>query len=354
MKIDVDMVDLAIFDMLKDYAHAPVCKKMQDDGKNYFSVPYKKVLEELPLLPIKTPDGVYRRYKKLELAGLIEMHENNARMAMVWFSWGRNYSKMIHATPGYKSEGSDIEQGEPSDEKPYPPRMKNRTPSDEKPTHTKPFPIPYPIPLDNTVAAKPPNPEEWEGFEVVEEIEIEKTPIIPLKAKKEKTPPGSARSPNKEKEDPWTKTTAALFDRVASEEGAVDAFNWAINAGRDFKALKSIRDALQKDMQAKLNHEPTDAEMQVGFEYLFRYGYRYLAGIAKERGGAVQFSPLTIKNCYNQIIGYAKANNGRNPKEPINKATRQHDELADYVAERRRASIVRLYSEQVADLASAQ
>lgn len=202
--------------------------------------------------------------------------------------------------------------------------------------------------------ADAPNAAEWEDFELVEEIEIEKTPIIPIKAKKEKTPPNSARPPKKEKEAPWTKTTAALFDRVASEEGAVDAFNWTINAGRDFKALKSIRDALQKDMQAKLNHEPTDAEMQVGFEYLFRYGYRYLAGIAKERGGAVQFSPLTIKNCYNQIIGYAKANNGRNPKEPTNKATRQHDELADYVAERRRASIIRLYADPVADVASGQ
>ena len=189
-------------------------------------------------------------------------------------------------------------------------------------------------------------------FELVEEIEI---PSEPEPRVSGKTASRRARKSQKENTiDPWTKTTAALFDRVASEEGAVDAFNWSINAGRDFKALKSIRDALQKDMQAKLNHEPTDAEMQVGFEYLFRYGYRYLAGIAKERGGAVQFSPLTIKNCYNQIIGYAKANNGRNPKEPTNKATRQHDELADYVAERRRASIIRLYADPVADVASGQ
>ena len=137
--LEVDMIDLAVFDMLKDYTPCAACKKMQDGEKQYFSVPYKKVLSELPLLPIKTSDGLYRRFKKLEQAGILEMHPENAKMAMVWFAWGRNFQALsFDNTPGYKSEGMEQTPGFISD----PPRMENRPPSDEYPTYTIPYPIP--------------------------------------------------------------------------------------------------------------------------------------------------------------------------------------------------------------------
>lgn len=132
LKLDVDMIDLAIFDMLKDFSGSTACKKMQDNNRNYFSVPYRKVLDELPLLPITKPDGVYRRFKKLEAAGVLEMHPDNAKLSMVWFSWGRNYDKMISSyTPGLKTEGSEIKQDTPG--------LKTDPPSDLKPTHNNTF-----------------------------------------------------------------------------------------------------------------------------------------------------------------------------------------------------------------------
>ena len=137
MKLEVDIIDLAIFDMLKDYTPSPACKKMQENGQQYFRVPYKKVLEELPLLPVKT-DALYRRFKKLESAGLIQMHPDNAKLSMVWFMWGRNYTGMVsHKTPGLKTEGMPETLGL----KTAPPRFKNRPPSVLSPTHTNTFPI---------------------------------------------------------------------------------------------------------------------------------------------------------------------------------------------------------------------
>ena len=133
LNLAVDMIDLAIFDMLKDYTHAPACKKMQESGRTFFSVPYRKVIDELPLMPAKTPDSVYRRFKKLEQAGIIDMHPENAKLAMVWFAWGRNYTGMIQFnTPGYLSEGS---VPEPSN-----PRINIRTPPDKYPTHYNTYP----------------------------------------------------------------------------------------------------------------------------------------------------------------------------------------------------------------------
>lgn len=182
MQLNVDMIDLAIFDMLKDFTPCAACRKMQDSERQYFSVPYKKVIDELPLLPIKTPDGIYRRFKKLEQAGLIEMHPENAKMAMVWFAWGRNFQALSFGkTPGYKSEGTPRFIS-------VPPRMKIRTPPDENPTYNIGNPIPSytgtrtgsetttaaeknPIPLEaekNTppppVPARPPAPLALSGF----------------------------------------------------------------------------------------------------------------------------------------------------------------------------------------------
>lgn len=137
LKLDIDIIDLAIFDMLKDFSGSTACKKMQDNSRSYFSVPYKKVLDELPLLPINKPDGIYRRFKKLELSGIIEMHPDNAKLSMVWFCWGRNYDAMIFdaprvqaqpeidtATPGLLSGGINRPHG-----------LLSEGPPDEKPTH---------------------------------------------------------------------------------------------------------------------------------------------------------------------------------------------------------------------------
>lgn len=180
-------------------------------------------------------------------------------------------------------------------------------------------------------------------FEKVDEIEIQEPPKSP---KKEKTPPGSARPPKKEKDtpDPWTKRVATLFDRVGAECGIAEPFNWQVNAGRDFKALKEIRKGLSADIsRKKAGAEPTETEIETGFEYLFRYGYKYLSDIASQKGGAVQYNPTTIKNCYNQIISYARS------KRPTgtSKADQNRHDMAEYLAVRRQAAFARLYGEEM-------
>lgn len=127
-----------------------------------------------------------------------------------------------------------------------------------------------------------------------------------------KTAGKSAPNPN------WSKQIATLFDEVNKSESQslkVDfqKFNWLANPGRQFAALKKIRLALIPDLKEKQppdqKHEPTEEEISIGFEYLFRYGFRYLAAIAESKGnGGVQFSPAIILNNYNQILQYAKQN----------------------------------------------
>lgn len=125
--LNVDLVDMAIYDFLKAYTHAQVCRRMVEAEVVYYSVPYKKVIDENPLLPIKSTDGIYRRFKKLEAAQIIKMHPDNAKLSMVWFCFGEISRHIDFYTPGLESD--------PPDEKPTPPGRKTGGPSDKYPTH---------------------------------------------------------------------------------------------------------------------------------------------------------------------------------------------------------------------------
>jgi len=202
--------------------------------------------------------------------------------------------------------------------------------------------------IGESIAAEPLSPP-FTKTDLVIEIHDKEThgavivDFLPLEENKKKKKPSPGGGPNG---DGWTKRVASIFDAVASEN-CLEAFKWQINSGRDFKALKEIRAAMVADIQRKKNHEPTEPEIESGFEYVFRYGFKYLSDVAAGRGGIVQFSPTTIKNCYNQIVLYAKQSvngtlkNGTQQPNGLNKATAQHLDIAAYIVTRRQAAMER-------------
>lgn len=130
----VDLIDLCLFDSFKSFANSKRCEKRIDEGGIWFWISYDEIIKEVPFAGIKTKDGVYRRMLKLRDARIIIFHPDNQKLGKAFFQWGENYDAM---------ERKDW--AGPTDERPYPLRMKDRTPTDEKPynqytnqtTHTK-------------------------------------------------------------------------------------------------------------------------------------------------------------------------------------------------------------------------
>jgi predicted transcriptional regulator len=152
-------------------------------------------------------------------------------------------------------------------------------------------------------------------------------PPTPKGAKKKKTSPGSGAPPPKI--PAWTSKVKDLFDRVNEEESQsakVEHIPYETTAapGRDFAAFKALRTCIEK----KIGTDPEETVLLSSFEYLFRYGFRYLHSIALSKGGAIQYSPLTIQHSYNQIRQYAASFN-RKPADPIK------DLAATFIAEHR-------------------
>lgn len=90
---DLDIIDLAIFDEIKDFAHSGECKITIINGEPYYWITPQKIMSDLPLLKIKTRQSVYNRLDKLIKAGILK-RDDSGKNAL--YAFGKNYVKLIY------------------------------------------------------------------------------------------------------------------------------------------------------------------------------------------------------------------------------------------------------------------
>lgn len=95
--LNLDLIDLAIFDFIKDFANSQSCVKMQTPEGVYFWVSHKLVLEAMPLLNIKTNQGLIKRIDNLINAGILRKHPNCDRHRQTLYAFGENYDLLAFA-----------------------------------------------------------------------------------------------------------------------------------------------------------------------------------------------------------------------------------------------------------------
>lgn len=94
---DLDLIDLAIFDFIKDFANSPNCAKIQTQAGVFFWISHKLVLEQMPLLKIKTKRGLMKRIDNLINAGILRKHPDSNRYNKTLYSFGENYDLLLFA-----------------------------------------------------------------------------------------------------------------------------------------------------------------------------------------------------------------------------------------------------------------
>lgn len=95
--LNLDLIDLAIFDFIKDFANSSSCVKMQTPEGVYFWISHKLVLEAMPLLNIKTNQGLIKRIDNLINAGILRKHHNCDKYRQTLYSFGENYDLLAFA-----------------------------------------------------------------------------------------------------------------------------------------------------------------------------------------------------------------------------------------------------------------
>jgi len=70
--LKLDIIELAIFEYIKDFCHCSGIQTIIENGKTYYWIAYQKVIDDMPILGIRTKDGIYRRIKKLTEAHILQ------------------------------------------------------------------------------------------------------------------------------------------------------------------------------------------------------------------------------------------------------------------------------------------
>jgi hypothetical protein len=102
---DLDIVDLAIFELLKDFSLTNQCKKMTEGDTVYFLFNWKLVNNQLPIIGLNSRQAVFKRMEKLKACDIINPHKSNASLGKSWYCFGPNYHKLIFAKASTTVDG---------------------------------------------------------------------------------------------------------------------------------------------------------------------------------------------------------------------------------------------------------
>lgn len=107
--LDVDIIDLAIFDYIKDFANSKKCETIVTESGVYFWVSHKNIIDNMPLLNITTTRGIAKRVDKLINAGLLIKYSRCDQVSRTYYTFGEKYDEYLFVrTPEQKFEGGGI------------------------------------------------------------------------------------------------------------------------------------------------------------------------------------------------------------------------------------------------------
>ena len=87
--IDINLVDLCIFEFLRSFETKTYCQKEKlDDGRVYFWVSHDLIMTQLPILGIKSKRNIITHINKLVEAGLLIRYENAQGVSKSYYRFG--------------------------------------------------------------------------------------------------------------------------------------------------------------------------------------------------------------------------------------------------------------------------
>jgi len=152
---ELDIIDCALFDYIKDFIASPNIPKTIDNSKTYVLLKWDKIINDMPLLGIKSKNGIIKRLNILIKNQLIERHEDNMTKGQSLFCIGERYDDMIFFKelpfgykPPYHETDDTLPQNIQSNEKltdtlPLNEQKEGNTPTTEHNTPTTTEVAPY-------------------------------------------------------------------------------------------------------------------------------------------------------------------------------------------------------------------
>lgn len=109
----IDLIDLAIMDVIIQYSTWEGCKKQTHNGKNYFHFPWRVLPQRAPMIGLNSRSPVKTRIQKLCTVGLLIPHPENQTTGESWFCFGPKYGLFHNFTPVLENNNPSSEQDTP-------------------------------------------------------------------------------------------------------------------------------------------------------------------------------------------------------------------------------------------------
>ncbi|WP_099192274.1 hypothetical protein [Tepidibacter mesophilus] len=93
--LGLDITDTLILRYFVDFKDSGNMKKEMFDGEFYYWVRYEKLMEELPILKLTKVDSIYRRFKKLAKAEVLNHRTKKNNGVYSFYKLGINYYSLI-------------------------------------------------------------------------------------------------------------------------------------------------------------------------------------------------------------------------------------------------------------------
>lgn len=147
--------DLLTLRWIIDFSHSGKMKSVYRDGKLYYWVNYKALLDDIPILNIKK-DTLYRRLKKMAQIGVLCHTTVIENGTYSYYSVGEKYIELLSdnfAAPAYNQEYSEVSDTNPigSDTNPKGTDENPKGGTDENPKGTDLNPEQRPYILDTSI-----------------------------------------------------------------------------------------------------------------------------------------------------------------------------------------------------------
>lgn len=97
--LDVDIIDMAVYDFIRSYIQTSECVSMTDDAGVWYNVPHAVVVSHMPILGIKSERAVLTHVNRLIEAGLIVRHEGCGALRRTFYRLGAA-SEAMDFVPG--------------------------------------------------------------------------------------------------------------------------------------------------------------------------------------------------------------------------------------------------------------
>lgn len=96
-KYNLDLVDIAILKWFIDLINKEKLVKEIIDGKIYYWVYYKKLLDDMPILKINNKDVIRRRMKIMEEKSILIHYTKKKNGTYSYYNIGKNYKDLIES-----------------------------------------------------------------------------------------------------------------------------------------------------------------------------------------------------------------------------------------------------------------